>query len=124
MRRFAIGLFLVLHGLGHAALGMSAQDLPRRLAFVPETWMLIVASALFVVTMPVFVAAGFGLWGVIGLRSVWRPLTSAGVVASCLLLVLFAPAPMLRAFGLGFDALALAMCGAVFDEPRMARGIA
>ena len=113
MRRFAIGLFLVLHGLAHAAAGTAAQDVPRGIAAaLPAGASAPFATLLFIVAMPGFVAAGFGVWGVVGLRRIWGPLTSSAVMASALLIAFYSPPPAQVVAGLVLDGVALALSGA------------
>ena len=113
MLRFGIGLFLVLHGLAHAAAGMAAQDAPRGfgLALGPGA-AVVLATALFATATPGFVAAGFGIWGVAGLEPRWRVFARSASVASALLLVLFARPLLETALGLTADAVALVLAGA------------
>lgn len=105
MRRFAIGLFLILHGLAHSAFGMAAQDLPGRAGYAlsgpPRMWL---ATILFLAATPGFMAAGLGHWGVVGLAPYRRPITHSAVAASVGLLVLFPRGVATTAIGLLIDA--------------------
>ena len=116
MRRFWVGLFLVLHGLAHAAFGMAAQDLPgipgHALSGPPRVWL---ATALFLGAMPGFMAAGFGRWGVIGLRHHWQSFAYGAIAASAALLVIFPRGLLATALGLAFDAIALLLTMATVD---------
>jgi hypothetical protein len=115
MRRFAIGLFFVLHGLAHAAIGMTAQDAPHglALAFGPGLRVAL-ATTLFVIAMPGFVAAGFGHWGVVGIRHWWRTLARVAAGGSLLLLLFFSTSPAEAIAGLVLDAVAVAL-----TDPRI-----
>lgn len=122
MRRFGVGLFLVLHGLAHAAAGTAAQDAPRGIAAaLPAGARELLATLLFIVAMPGFVAAGFGVWGTLGLRRIWAPLTSTAVLGSALLLALYSPPSTQLVVGLGLDAAALALSGAFSPGVRAFR---
>jgi hypothetical protein len=108
MRRFAIGLFFVLHGLAHAAAGMAAQDVPGGVEVAFGFGVRVVlATTLFAIATPGFVAAGFGTWGVVGLERWWRVAARSAAVASALLLILFPRGLVDTAIGLAFDVLAL-----------------
>ena len=115
MARFFVGLFLVLHGLAHAAFGMTAQDLPgvpgTALSGPPRVWL---ATALFLGATPGFIAAGFGRWGAVGLARHWRGITYGAITSSVALLFIFPRGLLTTGWGLALDALALllAMGGA------------
>ena len=79
MRRRVIGVFLILHGLAHAAAGVWASTMGN-------LWL---STGLWAVAMVAFLAAGFGLLGVPRLGAWWRALTLHGAVASLLLLALY-----------------------------------
>jgi hypothetical protein len=121
MRRFLIGLLLVLHGLAHAAFGMAAQDLPGRagtaLSGPPRIWL---ATALFLGATPGLVAAGFGVWGTIGLERCWRELVYAGAISSIALLLMFPRGMLETIVGLSLDALVVMI--AMQLAPRWAGG--
>ena len=109
MRRALLGTFLVLHGLGHAAIGMAAQDAPHGLAAgLGPRGAVALAAVLFAVAMPGFVAAGFGVWGVVALVRWVVALVRVAAMASVLLLSLFARRPLESAVGLALDVLAIA----------------
>ena len=72
------GVFLFLHGLAHAGLGIWAGE-TGRWWFPTAVWELAMVGLL---------AAGFGALGVDGLRSFWRPLTIISTVASLVLLII------------------------------------
>jgi len=108
--RAAVGLALVLHGLAHIAIGSAVQDTRRGSE-------LVVATVLFFVATPGFVAAGFGAWNVPGLRSIWSGLVKASVLASVLLLVMAAPAQSQIVAAVALDALLLALADAMTVAP-------
>ena len=93
MRRTLIGVFLVMHGLAHSTAGALAADRPDSwllggLGEWPQRW---IATLLWCVAMVGFVAAGFGVLGLAGLRRHARTLALAAASASLLLLALFLP---------------------------------
>lgn len=96
--RLLLGALLVLQGLAHAAAGTwAASNVPAW--FVTPVW----AAA-----MLGFMAAGFGLWGVVPLRARWRAFVVIGAVGSLLLLLFGTVGAPLFALGLAVDvALAL-----------------
>lgn len=106
--RVIVGLLLILHGLAHVALGMAAQDAGSSVAL---------STALFLVATPGFVAAGFGAWGVRGLRSIWGGLVKASVLASILLVVFCAPPTSRALVALLLDAVLLALADALTVGP-------
>ncbi len=116
MRRFVVGLFLVLHGLAHAAFGMAAQDLPgvagNALSGPPRAWL---ATALFLGATPGFMAAGFGRLGTVGLARHWRTLAYGATIASVALLLMFPLGFTITLAGLSFDALALLLAMGRFE---------
>lgn len=114
MRRFAIGCFLLMHGLAHAAIGMAAQDMARRAPFYPELRVAL-ATLLFAVAAPGFVAAGLGSWGVVGLARFRSTVVRAAAAASALLLLGFMRRFSESAIGLGLDVLALAIAGSQIE---------
>ena len=89
------GVFLILHGLAHAGIGLWAGENGR--------WWLPIS--LWELSMVGFLAAGFGAIGVGGLKEIWRPLTILGAVSSLVLLIL-TPA-MVLVLGLTADFIAL-----------------
>lgn len=91
------GVFLLLHGLAHAGLGLWAGETGR-------SWLPI---SLWELSMVGFLAAGFGLIGVSGLKEFWRPLTLIGAVSSLALLIV-TPALVL-VLGLTVDFIALSV---------------
>ena len=90
-------VFLILHGLAHAGIGMWAGE-------TGQWWLPI---SLWELAMVGFLAAGFGALGVSGLKDLWRALTVVGAVASLLLLILTPGAVLV--LGLTVDFLALSM---------------
>lgn len=118
MRRFSVGLFLVLHGLAHAAFGMAAQDLPgvagNALSGPPRVWL---ATLLFLGATPGFMAAGLGSWGTIGLARHWRTLAYGATTASIALLLMFPRGLMTTLLGVGFDAVALLLAMGALESP-------
>lgn len=108
--RAALGLALVLHGLAHISLGTAVQDVRRGSE-------LVVATVLFALATPGFVAAGFGAWNVAGLRSIWGSLVKVSVLASLLLLVMSAPAAPRTIAAVLVDALLLALADALSAHP-------
>lgn len=84
MRRQGIGLFFVVHGLAHSAVGMAAQDLARQLPWAPSRgWSVAIATALFAMAMSGFVAAGLGVWGVCKLGDVCSSLPTSSWSGRC-----------------------------------------
>lgn len=118
--RKAIGLLLVLHGLAHIALGMAAQDEPvHGLArFLPEGLRGVVATALFLLVTPGFVAAGFGVWNVPGLRRIWFTLVKVGVLSSFVLVAFTAPSGFRLLTGIVLDLVVLALADMVDAAPK------
>jgi len=106
--RLLVGLLLVLHGLAHIALGTAAQDDPRH--------SVVTATALFLVATPGFVAAGFGAWNVPGLRSIWGGLVKVSVLASLLLVAIYAPPASRAVVAIVIDAVVLALADALTVE--------
>lgn len=82
MRRAVLGSLLVLHGLAHTSLGIWAADSGPAWLVAPLWW---AASA-------GYVAAGFGLMGVVRLRDHWQRLAVLGAAGSLTLLALFGQA--------------------------------
>lgn len=124
--RRVVGALLVVHGLGHAALGMAAQDDPTHglARLLPEWSRSPIATLLFLVVTPGFIAAGFGAWRVLGLRRFWLPLVKVAVLGSFLLFAFTAPSPWRLAIGILLDLAVLALADLVTppsDAPR-ARG--
>lgn len=72
------GVFVFLHGLAHAGVGIWAGETGR-------FWL---PMSLWELSMLGFIAAGFGAIGVAGLRDFWRPLTVVSSIASLLLLIM------------------------------------
>lgn len=104
MRRFVTGLVLTLHGLGHAAAGMTAQDKPQTMRFgLSPSLTVVVATILFFFAAWGFVAAGVCVWIAPSRRSMTQGLARVAAVASALLLVLFARSLMDLAVGLLLD---------------------
>ena len=97
MKRVALGLLLVLHGLAHAGAGMWIADRT-------PPWLL---TVVWTTAMVGFVAAGFGVLGVPLLRAHWRRLLVAAAVSSMILLVL-GRNPLLS-LGILIDATLLAL---------------
>jgi len=120
MMRFLIGSFLVLHGLAHAAAGMAAQD-ARSGSF--GIGRVAVATILFLLATPGFVAAGLGAYGVMGFEKRWPALVEAAAVASALLFLLGDMGVIEASFGLTFDVLALVLAETVtLPERRRTSG--
>jgi hypothetical protein len=117
MKPITTGSLLVVHGLAHAAAGMAAQDAPRGLALLlAPTSRIVLATTLFAIALPGFVAAGFGCWRVIGLERFWRVLARVAAVASGLLLVTFARPLIETTLGLALDAVAWSL---TFQHPSL-----
>jgi hypothetical protein len=93
----AFGMFLLIHGLAHAGIGLWAGETGR-------SWLPI---SLWELSMVGFLAAGFGAVGVGGLKTFWRPFTVVAGVASVLLLIL-TPGPVM-VIGLTIDFVALSL---------------
>lgn len=72
------GVFLFLHGLAHAGIGLWAGE-------TGQWWL---PTSLWELAMVGLLAAGLGALGVSGFRNWWRQLTVIGSVASLLLLIL------------------------------------
>ena len=72
------------------------------------------AAAALAIAMPGFVAAGFGHWGVVGIRQWWRTLARAAAGGSLLLLLFFSNSPVEAIAGLILDAAAVAL-----TDPRI-----
>jgi hypothetical protein len=121
--RKALGLLLVLHGLAHIALGMAAQDDPTHglARWLPAGLRVLVATALFVVVTPGFVAAGFGAWNVPGLARIWFPLVRVAVLASFVLLAFTAASGSRLVVALVIDLLVLAFSDALVDAKMWRR---
>ena len=92
-----LGVFLLIHGLAHAGIGMWAGESGR--------WWLPIS--LWELSMVGFLAAGFGAIGVSGLEELWRPLAIIGAVSSLMLLIL-TPGVVL-VLGLTVDFIALSL---------------
>ena len=105
------GVFLFLHGLAHAGLGMWAGETGR--------WWL--PMSLWELAMVGFLAAGFGAVGVAGLRNFWRPLTVISAVASLLLLIMTPGVVLVLAPLLGVEGLAI---GVVLSLAKLKRILA
>jgi hypothetical protein len=83
---------------------MSAQD--ARFEVLP--WVRVaLATLLFCLSSPGFVAAGLGAWGVRRLSRHWRALAQAAAVASSLLLLIAGRGILETSLGLSFDVVAL-----------------
>ena len=100
MRRIALGIALLLHGLAHANAGMLSAD-DRGL----------VATALWAIASVAFLAAGFGLLGVRRLYRHWQVLSLIAIASSLLLLVTYRPAT--ATIGIIVDVALLAVIGFV-----------
>ena len=93
-RRYtALGVTLILLGLAQVNVGVRAADKAQSwlLSGLSTDAALWIATLLWFVAMIGFIAAGFGLLGVVGLRARWQRLMLTALAASVLLLVLFAP---------------------------------
>ena len=119
MKRFLIGSFLVVHGLAHAAMGMAAQDARAGSFGVART---AVATVLFLLATPGFVAAGLGVYGVASLEKRWTALVEAAAVASAILFLLVGRGVIEASFGLAFDVLALVLAETVTLPERRLSG--
>ena len=107
MRRRAVAVFLILHGLAHATAGIWA-------ATMGNLWL---STMLWAVATIAFLAAGFGLLGVPRLAAWWRRLMIHGAISSLLLLSLYPH----RVFGLGIVidlALIAVAIGSSIPPPR------
>lgn len=104
------GLFLVFHGLAHAAAGMAAQDYPHGVAasWLPASWATGVATVCFLFAVPGFVAAGFGFLRIAGLARYWQQLVWLSSFGSALLLTLFSRSLLESGSGLVLDAMLVA----------------
>jgi len=106
MRRIAIGLIFLLHGLAHSTLGVWSS------AFGPAS----VVTPLWLVAQLGFMTAGFGVLGVPWCRRVWMRAAIAGAVSSAMLFILYAH-PILI-LGLVIDAAVL-LVGVRWREPTL-----
>jgi len=105
-----VGVFLLFHGLAHAAIGIWAGETGR--------WWLPIS--LWELSMVGFLAAGFGAIGVSGLKGFWRPLTIISAVSSLMLLIL-TPGVVL-VLGLTVDFIALSVVAYSRDATDNAAG--
>ena len=80
MRRIALAIALVLHGLAHTNAGMLAADGPR-----------LFPTLLWAIASVFLVAAGFAVVGVRRVERYWRAFAALGVVASLALLGVYRP---------------------------------
>lgn len=106
MKRIAIGLLFVLHGLAHSALGVWS-------AAFGSAW---VVTPLWLVAQLGFMTAGFGVLGVPWCRRLWKPAAITGALSSALLFILFAH-PLLL-WGILIDAVVL-FAGIRWREPTL-----
>lgn len=112
MRRTALGILLIAHGLAHTLAGMRGFEGPH-----PR-----LTTVAWAVALVGFAGAGFTLLGVRGLGGTWRRFAGVGLVGSVLLLAVGWHGP-LAAAGLAFDALvAVLLVGA--RGPEVAIGSA
>lgn len=98
MRRTALGLLLIVHGMAHTLAGMRATESGPR-------WIMTAAWGL---TLVGFTASGLAVLGVRGLGGTWRRYALAGVAGSVVLLVAGWPTPP-AAVGLLLDAVVLTL---------------
>ncbi|MDB4907422.1 MAG: hypothetical protein JWO05_2206 [Gemmatimonadetes bacterium] len=105
MKRPLVGSALVLHGLAHASLVISAFG-------TGPTWLV---APLVTLALPGFVAAGFGVLGLPLLRRCWRKCLLIAVTASMLLLLLFG-----HGFALPGLAVDFALALVALDLPEFA----
>jgi hypothetical protein len=112
MKRVAIGLVFVLHGLAHSGLGMWATDLGPAWLVVPLWWLAEVG----------FLVAGFGLLGVPWCRKVWEPMALIAAISSIILLQRFGSLALV--FGLGLDILIIVLGLRWGESSLLARGAA
>lgn len=95
MVRVLVGGALFAHGLIHLLYALPAPDDPNYPFTFDGSWLVpdsarrVVGLVLVVVTVLAFSALALAVWGVGGLDSVWKPLTSIGSVASLAVLVAF-----------------------------------
>lgn len=94
MRRIALGLLLIVHGLAHTLAGMRATE-------GSHPWLITAAWGAALVG---FSAAGLAVLGVRGLGGTWRRFAAVGLAGSVVLLALGWPAP-LAGVGLALDAV-------------------
>jgi hypothetical protein len=106
MRRIAIGLLFLLHGLAHSSLGVWSSS------FGPA-W---VVTPLWFAAQLGFMVAGFGVLGVPWCRRVWKPAAIAAALGSALLLILYAHPVLL--WGILIDAAVL-FAGIRWKEPTL-----
>jgi hypothetical protein len=106
MRRIAIGLLFVLHGVAHSALGVWSS------AFGPA----LVVTPLWLAAQLGFMIAGCGILGVPWCRRVWMPAAILGALSSALLFTLYAHPVLL--WGLLIDASVL-FVGIRWREPTL-----
>ena len=107
MRRFLIGLFFVLHGAAHAFVGVRWQDVQHHPIGGTSRASELFGTALFALAFACFLQAGLGVWGIVGLRRIWRPLARIAVAASLLLLFLFITPSLRFTIGVFLDVAAL-----------------
>ena len=103
---------------------MAAQDAPRGLAlWLDDTSRIVLATTLFGIALPGFVAAGLGCWRVAGLERYWQVLARVAAAASGLLLITFARPLIETTLGLALDAaiLALTLRRPALTMPRAVR---
>jgi hypothetical protein len=91
MKRTAIGLVFIVHGLAHSGPGMWAMELGPGWLILPLWWLAQVG----------FLVAGLGLLGVPWCRRIWEPCALVAAVSSILLLQLFGR--VVLAYGLVLD---------------------
>ena len=80
MKRVALAVFLLLHGLAHASAGMWASSQGSQLLVTP----------LWAIAMLGYIATGLALLRTPVLRDYWKPLLIGATVASMILLMMFA----------------------------------
>lgn len=104
MRRRLIATLLIVHGLAHSAGGIWAMSIGSAWAVVP----------LWLVAEGGFVAAGFGLAGVPGLRAPWQPIAFFAGVGSVALLASFGTLALVA--GSAIDVVLLVVATAVAER--------
>ena len=107
VRHLLFGLFFVLHGAAHAFGGIRWEDVQRRPVVGTSTTSALLGTFLFALTSTGFVQVGLGVWGIAGLRTIWRPLSRVCIVASLLLLLLYIVPSLRLTVGICLDIIAL-----------------
>lgn len=116
VRRLLFGLFFALHGAAHAFGGIRWEDVQRRPVVGTSTASALLGTFLFALTSTGFVQVGLGVWGLAGLRTIWRPLSRVCVVASLLLLLLYIVPSLRLTLGICLDVVALLLADPLLLE--------